>query len=66
MLVTLLTVFLMAPAITLVIGTVLRPDDRRTQEALLAAAAMWYGILFCIAGFIYIFNTLTTISAYGK
>lgn len=66
MIINLLVVFLMAPAIVLVIGTALWSDDRRTQEVLLAAAGMWYSGLFCIAGIIYIFNTLTTISTYGK
>lgn len=65
MIINLLVVFLMAPAIVLVIGTALRSDDRRTQEALLYAAVMWYGAMFCIAGIIYIFNTLTTINSIG-
>lgn len=66
MLVTLFTVFMLAPAIVLVLGTVLWSDDRRTLEALLLGAAMWYGGLFCISGIVYIYNTLTLISTYGK
>lgn len=66
MLTTLLVTFLMVPAVVLVVGTAVFRDDRRTQEALLAAAGLWYSGLFCIAGIIYVFNTLTTISTYGK
>lgn len=65
MLATLFAVFLLAPAIVLVAVTALRPDDRKTGEAALFAAACWYGVLFCIAGIAYIFDTLTAIHSYG-
>lgn len=65
MLATLFAAMLMAPAVVLLVGTALRPDDRTTGEALLRIAACWYAGLFAIAGIVYIFDTLTTINSYG-
>lgn len=64
--VVLLCVVLAGPAVVIAAAWLARPNDSRMAEAVFAAAGIWYVGLFSIAGIIYIFDTLTTISAYGK
>lgn len=64
--VVLLCVMLAGPAVAIAAAWLVGPHDSRMAEAVFAAAGMWYVGLFGIAGIIYIFNTLTTISTYGK
>lgn len=65
-LVTVLCAMLIGPVVAIAVMWLLHHDDDKLGQVVFAAAGMWYVSLFFIAGFIYIFNTLTTISTYGK
>jgi uncharacterized membrane protein YdcZ (DUF606 family) len=65
LLATLLSVLLGAPALVVAAAWLWRPDDERFGHAVFTAAGMWYVGLFGVAGVVYVFNTLSTISNYG-
>jgi len=65
-LVTLFCLMLIIPAAAVAAVWVVNPDDADLHDSVFTAAAIWYVGLFGVTGIIYIINTLTTISTYGK
>jgi predicted permease len=65
-LVTLLCAMLLGPVVAIAAAWLLHHDDDKLGQVVFTVAGMWYVSLFGITGVIYIFNTLTTISTYGK